>query len=58
MDYRNLAEEELKRRIAEQFFPTDAGGNRISKIDFTIAVPVVGARRMQRVVRTYRDASE
>ena len=35
MDYRNLAEEELKRRIAEQFFPADAGGNRISKIDFT-----------------------
>ena len=35
MDYRNLAEAELKRRIAEQFFPADAGGNRISKIDFT-----------------------
>ena len=41
MDYRNLAEEELKRRIAEQFFPADAGGNRIGKIDFTGAVPVV-----------------
>ena len=23
MDYRNLAEEELKRRIAEQLFPAD-----------------------------------
>ena len=35
MDYRNLAEAELKRRIATQLFPADAGGNRISKIDFT-----------------------
>ena len=26
MDYRNLAEAELKRRIAEQFFPADAVG--------------------------------
>ncbi len=48
MDYRNLAEEELKLRIAEQFFPTYDCAHRIGKIDFTVAVPVV---------RTQRDAS-
>ena len=35
MDYRNLAEEELKLRIAEQFFPTYDCAHRIGKIDFT-----------------------
>ncbi len=35
MDYRNLAEEELKLRIAEQFFPTCDCAYRIGKIDFT-----------------------
>ena len=35
MDYRNLAEEELKLRIAEQFFPTCDCAHRIGKIDFT-----------------------
>ena len=45
MDYRNLAEEELKLRIAEQFFPTYDCAHRIGKIDFTVAVPVsVGAQ--------------
>ena len=39
MDYRNLAEEELKLRIAEQFFPTYDCAHRIGKIDFTVAVP-------------------
>ena len=48
MDYRNLAEEELKLRIAEQFFPTYDCAHRIGKIDFTVAMPVV---------RTQRDAS-
>ncbi len=48
MDYRNLAEEELKLRIAEQFFPTYDCAHRIGKIDFTVAVPMV---------RTQRDAS-
>ena len=44
MDYRNLAEEELKLRIAEQFFPTYDCAHRIGKSDFTVAVPmVVGA---------------
>ena len=37
MDYRNLAEEELKLRIAEQFFPTYDCAHRIGKIDFTVA---------------------
>ena len=41
MDYRNLAKEELKLRIAEQFFPTYDCAHRIGKIDFTVAVPVV-----------------
>ena len=45
MDYRNLAEEELKLRIAEQFFPTCDCAHRIGKIDFTVAVPVVGTQR-------------
>ena len=45
MDYRNLAEEELKLRIAEQFFPTYDCAHRIGKIDFTVAVPMtVGAQ--------------
>ena len=48
MDYRNLAKEELKLRIAEQFFPTYDCAHRIGKIDFTVAVPVV---------QTQRDAS-
>ena len=48
MDYRNLAKEELKLRIAEQFFPTYDCAHRIGKIDFTVAVPMV---------RTQRDAS-
>ncbi|MGP1460983.1 MAG: hypothetical protein ACTTKF_05320 [Bacteroides sp.] len=39
MDYRNLAEEELKLRIAEQFFPTYDCAHRIGKIDFTVSVP-------------------
>ena len=39
MDYRNLAEEELKLRIAEQFFPTYDCAHRIGKIDFTVALP-------------------
>ena len=45
MDYRNLAEEELKLRIAEQFFPTYDCAHRIGKIDFTVAVPAVRAQR-------------
>ena len=44
MDYRNLAKEELKLRIAEQFFPTYDCAHRIGKIDFTVAVPALRAR--------------
>ena len=60
MDYRNLAEEELKLRIAEQFFPTYDCAHRIGKIDFTVAVPMtVGAQHATPcAVRTQRDASE
>ena len=55
MDYRNLAEEELKLRIAEQFFPTYDCAHRIGKIDFTVAVPtedhsVDNARRCRKGV--------
>ena len=39
MDYRNLAEEELKLRIAEQFFPTYDCAHRIGKIDFAVTLP-------------------
>ena len=38
MDYRNLAEEELKLRIAEQFFPTYDCAHRIGKIDFAVTL--------------------
>ncbi len=60
MDYRNLAEEELKLRIAEQFFPTYDCAHRIGKIDFTVAVPMtVGVQHATPcAVRTQRDASE
>ena len=70
MDYRNLAEEELKLRIAEQFFPTYDCAHRIGKIDFTVA-GAKGARPVRAtsgqeedhtdavpVVGTQRDASE
>ena len=39
MDYRNLAEEELKLRIAEQFFPTYDCAHRIGKIDVAVTLP-------------------
>ena len=35
-DYNNLQEEELKIRIAEQFFAAYDCGNRIGKIDFCV----------------------
>lgn len=34
--YNNLQEEELKIRIAEQFFATYDCGNRLGKIDFCV----------------------
>ncbi len=39
IDYTGIAEEELKLRIAEQFFPTYDCAHRIGKIDFTVALP-------------------
>ena len=59
MDYRNLAEEELKLRIAEQFFPTYDCAHRIGKIDFAVTLrnPQPATRNPQPATRNPQPAT-
>ena len=60
MDYRNLAEEELKLRIAEQFFPTYDCAHRIGKIDFAVTLrnPQPATRNPQPATRNPQPARD